>query len=309
MLTVSVLPERTAHRLEWRFLPPHIRGEVERQVGTVVEATSCQQGFTPGFASVLTTDDGGRHFVKAASVQAQRAVAASYRTEAEWLHRLDARLPIPALTWFHESDWVVLAIEHAPGLTPLAPWEDDELARCLEVAATIGEHRAGDTLPLTPFADDFADVAQSLPWALAAFPDLPIDALADLLELVPAATDGDRLVHSEARGDNFLLDPEQTLLADWAWPTRGAGWLDAVMLLTSAYADGVDAEALLSTLPTLAGVRTEHVDALLALQLTWYARACSRPVPHNSPFLREHQRRLTVAAADWLCRRRGWPRP
>lgn len=309
MLTVSVLPERTARRLDWRFLPPHIRGAVEGQIGTVVEATSCDQGFTPGFASVLTTGDGTRHFVKAASVQAQRAVAASYRSEAEWLGRLDARLPVPALTWFHESDWVVLVIEHAPGLTPLAPWEGDELARCLEVTATIGEHRPGDTLALTPFADDYADVAQSLPWALAAFPELPIDALADLLDLVPTATDGDRLVHSEARGDNFLLSGDQTALCDWAWPTRGAAWLDTAMLLTTAYADGVDAEALLGTVTGTAAVPAEHLDALLALQLTWYARACSRPVPHNSPFLREHQRRLTVASADWLCRRRGWARP
>lgn len=308
MLTVTVLPERTARRLDWRFLPPHIRTAVEEQIGTVVDAASCDQGFTPGFASVLTTADGTKHFVKAASIQAQRAVADSYRSEASWLAQLGAELPVPALTWFHESDWVVLVIEHAAGLTPLAPWEQAELARCLEVTATLAEHSPSG-LSLTPFAADYSDVAQSLPWALAAFPDLPIDALADLLDLIPRATEGDRLVHSEARGDNFLISPERTVLCDWSWPTRGAAWIDTVMLLTTAHADGLDAESQLAALPLTRGVAAEHIDALLALQLTWYARACSRPVPHNSPFLREHQRRLTVASADWLCQRRGWPRP
>ncbi|MFS3128880.1 hypothetical protein ACLM5J_10795 [Nocardioides sp. Bht2] len=308
MLTVSVLPERTARRLDWRFLPPHIRSAVETQIGTVTHAASCEQGFTPGFASVLTTASGTQHFVKAASIQAQRAVAASYRAEAEWLARLGTDLPIPALTWFHESDWVVLVIEHAPGLTPLAPWEQPELDSCLDAVGQLAAHSPAN-LALTPFADDYADVTSSLPWALAAFPDLPIDGLADLLDLVPTATAGDHLVHSEARGDNFLIGPERALLCDWSWPTRGAAWLDTVMLLTTAYADGLDAQHQLEALPLTADVPAEQIDALLALQLTWYARACSRPVPHNSPFLREHQRRLTVACADWLCQRRGWPRP
>ena len=39
-------------------------------------------GFTPGFASVLVCEDGSRHFVKAASVKAQRLFADSYREEA-----------------------------------------------------------------------------------------------------------------------------------------------------------------------------------------------------------------------------------
>ena len=38
-------------------------------------ATSQNSGFTPGFASVLECEDGSRHFVKAASVRAQRMFA------------------------------------------------------------------------------------------------------------------------------------------------------------------------------------------------------------------------------------------
>ena len=45
----------------------------------VIDAASAGTGFTPGFASVLVCEDGSRHFVKAASVKAQRMFAESYR--------------------------------------------------------------------------------------------------------------------------------------------------------------------------------------------------------------------------------------
>ena len=46
--------DRTARRLEWAFLPPHLRAWIERRCGSpVVSAISQTSGFTPGFASVL----------------------------------------------------------------------------------------------------------------------------------------------------------------------------------------------------------------------------------------------------------------
>ena len=67
---------RTARRLVWEFLPPHLRSAIEAQCGSpVVETFSQTSGFTPGFASVLVCADGSRHFVKAASVKAQQLFA------------------------------------------------------------------------------------------------------------------------------------------------------------------------------------------------------------------------------------------
>ena len=46
----------TAFRLDWTFLPRDVRALVEDRLGSaVVEAASQDSGFTPGFASVLTT--------------------------------------------------------------------------------------------------------------------------------------------------------------------------------------------------------------------------------------------------------------
>lgn len=73
---------------------------VETRLGSpVVSAESQTAGFTPGFASVLTTADGSRHFVKAASLVAQRPFAEAYREEAAKLATLPAGVPAPRLLW------------------------------------------------------------------------------------------------------------------------------------------------------------------------------------------------------------------
>ena len=91
---------RTARRLEWQFLPPHVRSLIEERCGSpVVDADSQGAGFTPGFASVLTCEDGSRHFVKAASAKAQRMFAESYREEARKLGALPDDVPAPRLLW------------------------------------------------------------------------------------------------------------------------------------------------------------------------------------------------------------------
>src|SRR3954447_25158416 len=52
----SVPHGRTAVRLGWRFLPPEVRALVESRLGAPVSTAISQDGgFTPGFASVLTT--------------------------------------------------------------------------------------------------------------------------------------------------------------------------------------------------------------------------------------------------------------
>ena len=100
---------RTARRLEWAFLPPHLRAYIERRCGSpVLSAISQTSGFTPGFASVLVCEDGSRHFVKAASVKAQRMFADSYREEARKLVALPPSIPSPRLLWHLDDDWVAL---------------------------------------------------------------------------------------------------------------------------------------------------------------------------------------------------------
>jgi len=150
----------TARRLEWRFLPTHIRALIEEHCGSpVVEADSQPRGFTPGFASVLTCADGSRHFVKAASVKAQRMIAGSYREEARKLAMLPAGVPAPRLLWSHDDDWVVLGIEYVDAANPARPWRPAQLDACLDALEAMVPVLTPppDGLELDTFANEYAD--------------------------------------------------------------------------------------------------------------------------------------------------------
>ena len=43
--------------------------------------------------------------------------------------------------------------------------------------------------------------------------------------------DGDALLHTDFNPLNILLGPDRVWMIDWAWPTRGAAFIDAVLLL------------------------------------------------------------------------------
>ena len=91
----TTLPHGRGRRLGGQPFP-RVRAAVAERCGSpVVAAASQDAGFTPGFASVLTCEDGSRHFVKAASVKAQRTVADAYREEARKLGALPAGAPPP----------------------------------------------------------------------------------------------------------------------------------------------------------------------------------------------------------------------
>jgi hypothetical protein len=311
---------RTARRLEWPFLPPHVRDLVGRRCGSpVVEARSMTGGFTPGFASVVTCADGSRHFVKAASVVAQRAFADSYREEAERLAALPADVPAPRLQWSHvDDDWVVLGIEHVDHVTPPRPWRAEDLDRvvdALEVAATALTP-APDEPALVPLAEEVGDWPsywdrvrlQDLGRGL----DLPglaehLEEAAGLARLALELATGDTLVHTDVRDDNVLLAADgRVLLCDWNWPVRGAAWFDTVALMIGPWGDGLDVDAVLGRAALTRDVPADHVDAVIALHAGYFLLMQAQRVPPTSPFLRAAQRWNAEATWGWLAQRRGW---
>ena len=167
---------RTARRLEWQFLPPHIRTLIADRCGSpVVSAGSQGGGFTPGFASVLTCEDGSKHFVKAASVKAQRMFAESYREEFRKLGDLPEGVPAPRLLWVHESDWVVLGIEYVESRAPRRPWTAKDLAATLDALETVAERLtpAPEGMELDPFSDEFGEMVSHWDHVRTVTPDLP----------------------------------------------------------------------------------------------------------------------------------------
>lgn len=302
---------RTARRLEWPFLPPHLRAWIERRCGSpVVEAVSQGAGFTPGFASVLTCADGSRHFVKAASVKAQRLFADSYREEARKLAALPAHAPAPRLLWSLDDDWVVLGLEHVEARAPHRPWQEAELEAVLDLLEETARllTPAPDGLEVDTFADDVAGWPAYWEHLRSSRPDLVHhDEAAALAAGVAEVTAGSTLVHTDVRDDNVLIARDgRVLLCDWNWPTVGAAWIDTVMALVGPRGDGLDVEAVLAARPLTRDLPPQHVDTLLALVCGYFLRQAEEPVPPTSPHLRDAQRWQGEVVWDWLRERRGW---
>lgn len=296
---------RTARRLEWQFLPPHIRRIVEQRIGgTVTVATSQTSGFTPGFASVLTCADGSRHFVKAASTIAQQMFADAYREEARKLRMLPPGVPAPQLEWVHDADdWVVLGFEYVEGRAPQRPWIPEELAAAsrmaLDIAALLTPAPAGIDAAVEEFAS----------WpALWDQIDHPhARECRALAERFAEVVDGDTLAHTDIRDDNLLVRPDgSVVMCDWNWPVAGARWLDSLLLLIGPRGDGLDVEAHIATHPLLSDVEPDHIDVALALVLGFFATSADQPVPPTSPHLRDAQAWQRDVIFDWLAERRGW---
>jgi hypothetical protein len=312
----SIPHGRTARRLEWAHLPPHVRTLVERRCGSsVVEAVSQGAGFTPGFASVLVCADGSRHFVKAASTKAQRMFAEAYREEARKLTALPDGVPAPRLLWLHDADdWVVLGLEHVDARAPRRPWRQADLDACLAMTEQVAERLTPTPTELagSDFVADFADWPAYWDRVRASAPDLPgfaehADEAASLAAAYAEVVDGDTLVHTDVRDDNLLLTADgRVLLCDWNWPVRGAAWLDTLFLMIGPRGDGLDVEAALAAHPLTRGVPADAIDTVLALVTGYFLMSAAQPVPSTSPYIRDAQRWQGEVCWRWLAERRGW---
>lgn len=315
-LPTTIPHGRTARRLEWQHLPPHVRALIERNCGSPVAAADSQgAGFTPGFASVLTCEDGSRHFVKAASRKAQRMIADAYREEARKLAALPEAAPAPRLLWVHAADdWVALGIEHVDARQPERPWRAADLDACLamteQLAAVLTPAPAG--LDLAGFATELAEWPSYWERLRDTPPDLPgfaehIDDGAALAAGFAAVTAGDTVVHTDIRDDNLMLTGDgRVLLCDWNWPVVGAAWLDTLLLMIGPRGDGHDVDALLAAAPLTRDVPRESVDAVIALVTAYFLLSATLPVPPTSPHMRDAQRWQGEVCWGWLCERRGW---
>jgi aminoglycoside phosphotransferase (APT) family kinase protein len=300
---------RTARRLEWPLLPPLLRSTIARRLGSpVVSAESATAGFTPGFASVITCEDGTRHFVKAANKKAQQPFAEAYREEARKLRDLPPGLPVPRLLWSHEDDlWFVLAIEYVDGRHPARPWRPADLDACLDTLEVLADQLTPPPMSLSSFADDFAECLTGWDHVRRVAPDLPhLEDAAALAAGFAEATAGTTLVHTDARDDNFLISGGRALLCDWNWPVVGAAWIDSVLLLIPAHGDGLDCDDVLARRHLTKDVDPEAVDTFLALIAGYFFERRDQPTPNSSPYLRAHQSWYAEATWSWLSQRRGW---
>lgn len=307
----------TAVRPGWSDLPLTLRSAISERLGAaVVEAQVAGGGFTRAFAGVLTTAAGERAFVKAAELT--DPTSDWYAREAAVTAALPAEVPAARLRWtLVAQGWFVLCLEALDARVPGLPWVPEELTAALAAwkvsAGALAEPPEGIRavgLPLLPeiirgemsWWSEFSFRGETLPPA----PDWVPSRLGELVALeqaLPGLVAGGGVLHGDLRVDNVLIGRGGAAwLCDWTWPCLGAPWFDAVTLLVSAYASGLDADALIAEW----GAPADGVDgALAALGGYWLERAAGGP-SSASPHSRQHQRFSGTQAMAWLASRRGW---
>lgn len=327
---MSVIPRpavpysATAVRPAWADLPEELRAAIAGRLGSpVVWATTATAGFTSGFAGVLDTAAGEKAFVKAARLVDQRHLCDWYAHEAQVTAALPAEVAAPRPRWtLTVAGHFVVCMEAVEAHVPSIPWTPDDLTAALTTWATASaalvdppaelvdlglptlETLARNDLswwreivdgrsPLPPFASPARDHVTALAALESALPPL-------------AAASARALTHGDLRVDNVLIaDDGQTWLCDWNWICHGPAWFDTAALLISAYASGLDADALWATHPTTESAPPEALDAsLAALSGYFLTRATAEPTD-ASPHLRQHQRWSGEAALSWLLTRQG----
>ncbi|GHE32074.1 aminoglycoside phosphotransferase [Streptomyces capitiformicae] len=201
-------------RIHWDDLPLGARRAAEEQIGPVLRAETAAAGANSGIAATVHTADSVL-FVKGTPIGQARM----QRREAA----INPYLPpsCPQLLWHVQaSGWDLIGYERI-----------------------VGHHAdyAPDSRDLPLVADAVVEL-QNTPC-----PDIDLKRAEDRWSgyADPAGVEqlaGNRLLHTDLAPHNLLVT-DRAHLIDWAWPTRGAAWIDPAVLILRLMEAGHTASA------------------------------------------------------------------
>ncbi|MFF8639004.1 aminoglycoside phosphotransferase [Streptomyces pilosus] len=205
-------------RRHFHDLPAATRRAIADKAGPVHAARTTAGGLNSGIAAILDTDH-GPVFVK--GIPTDHPQAPAQCREAA----INPHLPsaCPRLYWHLETaGWDLLGYEVLPGrhadYTPGSP----DLPLVAAALAELQEITAPADIPIK---------AAEQRWAAYAPPG------------TAAHFAGNTLLHTDLALHNVLVDARARII-DWAWPTRGAAWIDpAILILRLIEAGHTPAEA------------------------------------------------------------------
>lgn len=296
-------------RITWADLPPEIRARTEGIIGgRVAETRSQAEGYSPGTADRVRTDDGRRAFVKAVTPAINQHSAELARQEMRITAALPERAPVPRMLGaFDTGDWVVLVLEDVAGRHPGLPWSDADIDTVLDGLGELAGALTPTPLPDAPRASDqlahdfegwariAADPPADLdPWARANLADLGASAARGLA----ATATGDTLTHCDIRADNILVrDDGRPVFIDWPWGCVGPDWLDRVLLAVNVLVNGGDPDRLLT------GLDPRPVTDVVTGLTGFFLHTSRTPPPPGIPTVRAFQRAQADALLPWLRKR------
>ncbi|OQS12437.1 hypothetical protein B0T36_24965 [Nocardia donostiensis] len=307
--------ESNPNRVEWHELPQQLRREIEHRLGARVRSAVTQPGgFSHGMAARLSSDDGRTVFAKA--IDSHTPLAEMYRAEAATAAALPPTVPVPALRFALDTHgWFVMVFDDIEGRMPRFD-RPAELAAVLTTVDRLARALTPDPLPDAPtFADRYGPAfgrwrrfaEHGAPTGLDDWSLRNLDRLAELEATLPDQVSGDTLLHTDLRPDNLLIDADTTVwVLDWAWPCRGAAWIDLVALSPSIAAAGIDPDPILAEHAVVQDIDPAAVNAFLCALLGHWTHTSRLPAPPRSPHLRHHQQRSAAVTRQWLARRLAW---
>lgn len=254
----------------WEDLSKAIHSAIQAQTGAVLRAHTVSEGLNSEIAAVLHTST-NKVFIKGLRSNHPRA----------WTQQMEAMVNpyvvqvSPQLLWHIETDgWNILAFDHIEGRhADYSPGSHD-IPKVVEAIRLLREVRCPD-LPLkraeqrwAPYMDDTSTLR------------------------------GDTLLHTDFNPLNVLVNGTARII-DWAWPTRGAAWIDPACFILRLMAAGHtpgEAEAWAQQVSSWDPTPEKDVDAFAAASArVWVEIAQADPQPWK--------KRMAVVAEQWLCYR------
>ncbi|MFB6679624.1 aminoglycoside phosphotransferase [Streptomyces sp. NPDC056390] len=243
-------------RIAFEQLPADTRRAVADKTGAVHQAVTVSGGMNSGIASVLDTDS-GLVFVKGIPVDHHQVDA--QRREAAIAPHLPASCP--RLFWYVEAaGWSLLGYEVVDGRhADYAPGSLD-LPLVQAALAELQAVRAPADVEIKEAADRWKNYAP--PGTLHYFA-------------------GGALLHTDFAPDNILITGGRARLVDWAWPTRGAAWIDPGALALRLMDAGHSIEEALSFAARFPSWHNAEPGALAAFGMA--TAALWREISEQSP--------------------------
>lgn len=112
---------------------------------------------------------------------------------------------------------------------------------------------------------------------------------------------GDALLHTDYAPDNVIISDGRAILIDWAWPTKGARWVDPACLVLRLMADGhsaAQAEEVVSPLPAWSDAPSEALAAFALASVKLWGEIAGRD---QSSWTKA----MELAALEWAAHRRS----
>jgi hypothetical protein len=305
-------PVAASPRIAWTDVPEPVRAAVADALGSPVASAATQLGgFSPGAAVRVVCMDGSRAFVKACGSSLNPDSPGIHRAEIRALRLMPPDVPhARLLSSYDDGDWVALVLEDVDGHRPAVPWSEPDLSAVATALEQVAARRAPEQLPAFAEATNILQAWDQVAADPAGVPEHLLDRLPEFLDrqaLAREVSRGDRLVHWDARADNVLIRDSRAVLLDWAWTSRGAPWLDTLLLaMDFRIQGGPDPDVFLATAPVTRDVPPAHLASVVAGMVGVWAERMRLPPPPGLPTIRAWQAHCHAAALAWLDQSALW---